>query len=58
MPPPLEHQQTVLHDVDLDQRERGTGLVGHRVHGEVEGWVVRDKATHLQVFVAHQRGGT
>ena len=40
----FEHQQAVLHDVDLDHAERGAGLVGHGVDGEVEGGLVREQA--------------
>jgi len=53
----FEHQQAVLHVVDLDLRERGTGGVGHGVDGEVEGEGVGQQRADEQVGVAVERDG-
>src|SRR6266702_2695002 len=48
----FEHQQAVLHDVNFDHAECGSGLVGHGVDGEVEGGRVGEEAAYLEVGVA------
>jgi hypothetical protein len=48
----FEHKEAVLHDVDFDHAECGSGLVGHGVDGEVEGGVVGKEVANLEVGVA------
>ena len=36
----FEHEEAVLHDVDLDLAESRSGLVGHGIDCEVEGGCV------------------
>ena len=50
-----EHQETVLHHVDLYHRQRRAGLKGHRVHGEIEGGIRREQRANLQSgIIAHE----
>ena len=51
----VEHQQAVLHHVDLDHRQRRAGLVGHGVHREIEGRIVGQQRAYGQPRVAVQQ---
>ena len=44
----LEHEEAVLHVVDFDDGEGGTGVVGHGVDGEVPGGAVGHEVFDLE----------
>ena len=48
-----EHQQAVLHDVHLHHGQSRAGLIGHRVHREIEGWIIGKERANLERVVAH-----
>ena len=47
----FEHQQAVLHDVHFDHAERGSRLIHHGVHCEIEMHRVGKQAFHLQARI-------
>ncbi len=51
----FEHQQAVLHDVNLHHAERRAGVVGHGVHREIVCRAIRHERTNAQGRIAHQR---
>ena len=53
----FEHEEAVLHVVDLYLREGGAGGVGHGVDGEVEDVGVGEEAADVEVGVAVEGGG-
>ena len=53
----FEHQQAVLHHVNLHHAERRAGIVGHGVHGKVVRRAVGHERAHAQRIVAHERDG-
>ncbi len=46
----LEHQQAVLHHVNLHHAERRAGIVGHGVHGEIVGRSIGHERPHAQAL--------
>ena len=51
----LQHQQTVLHDVRLDEGQRRARLIRENVHRHVELRFVRQQHLQARVFIAEER---
>ena len=51
----LEHQQAVLHHVNLHHAQRRAGIVGHGVYGKIVCWSVRHEPAHSQRTIVHER---
>src|ERR1039457_4187156 len=52
---PLQHQQSVFHNVRLDERQRRSRLVSENVHGHVERRLVGQQHLQPRVFIAKKR---
>ena len=50
-----KHQETVLHYVSFDERQRRSRLISHGVHCQVEGWIVGHQRAYLECLVPYKR---
>jgi hypothetical protein len=54
-PLPFQHQESVLHHVDLDESERRSGLVSEDVDGEVEPLIAWQQHLEDGIRIAQER---